>query len=129
MKKSKRIVVATLAGVLFAIVCYLLASSSAVLPGPVKWQIITSRTLIGFAIGISCISCMHWSLHGLLMGFLFSLPLAFSGLMAPDSAELSKVSMFVFTVVLGMIYGFLIEMITSVIFRAPSVTGIKKDEV
>jgi len=120
MKKSKRIVVATLGGVIFAVVCYLLASSSTVLPNPVIWQIITSRTLIGFAIGISCISCMHWSLHGLVMGFLFSLPLAFSGLMAPNDPEFSKVSMFVFTIVLGMLYGFLIELITSVIFKAPS---------
>lgn len=119
MNKSKRILIATLGGILFGIICYLLASSSTLLPCPVRWQIISSRTLIGFAIGISCITCMHWALHGLLMGFLFSLPLAFSGLMAPETPEFSSISMFVFTIVLGMIYGFLIELLTSVIFKVP----------
>lgn len=127
MKNCKRIVVATLAGVLFAMVCYFLASSSNELPCPVKWQIITSRTLIGFAIGISSVSCMHWSLHGLLMGFLFSLPLAFSGMMAPENPEFSKISMFVFTIALGMIYGFLIELITTLVFKAPACVCEVKD--
>jgi hypothetical protein len=54
----------------------------------------------------------------MLMGFLFSMPLAFSGLMAPENPEFSKASMFVWTVVLGMIYGLLIEVITSVVFKA-----------
>lgn len=120
MKNCKRMVIATLSGVLFAIICYLIASSSSELPSPVKWQIITSRSLIGFAIGVSCIKCMHWSLHGLMMGFLFSLPLAFSGLMAPENPEFSHIAMFVYTIVLGMIYGFLIELITSVFFKARS---------
>ena len=85
---------------------------------PVAVQIITSRTLIGFAIGISVLSVGHWAIHGLLMGLIFSLPLAFSGLMAPDNPEYSKAVMWVWTVVLGMIYGLLIEVITSALFKA-----------
>ena len=54
------------------------------------------------------------------MGMIFSIPLAFSGLMAPDSPEFSKAGMFVATIVLGMIYGLLIEVIASVLFRARS---------
>jgi hypothetical protein len=119
MQKTKRIIVATLAGLFFGFVCFGLACSS---PGTLAWpvtvQIIISRTLIGFAIGISCISLKHWTIHGLVLGLIFSLPLAFSGLMAPDSAEMSKVSMFIWTNVLGMIYGLLIEFITSVLFKA-----------
>ena len=52
------------------------------------------------------------------MGLVFSLPLAFSGLMAPESTEYSKVGMFLWTVILGMVYGLLIEVITSVVFKA-----------
>ena len=115
----KRLVVATLSGVLFGLVCLGLASSGpAPLPWPVGAQIVTSRTLIGVAIGVSALSVGHWAVHGLLMGLLFSLPLAFSGLMAPDNPEFSKNAMLVWTVLLGMIYGLLIEAITTAGFKA-----------
>ncbi len=74
--------------------------------------------MIGFAIGISGISLRHWTIHGLVIGLIFSLPLAFSGLMAPENHEYSKISIFISTIVLGMIYGFLVEMITSLLFKA-----------
>ena len=119
MQKTKRIIIATLLGVVFGFVCFGLASSG---PGELSWpialQIITSRTLIGFAIGISCISLRHWSIHGLVMGLIFSLPLAFSGLLAPESPDFSKTGMFIWTIVLGMVYGLLIEVITSLLFKA-----------
>ena len=119
MQKGKRITIATLSGVLFGFVCFGLASSgSGELPCPAALQIIASRTLIGFAIGISCLSLGHWSIHGLVMGMIFSIPLAFSGLMAPENPEFSKTGMFVWTIVLGMIYGLLIEVITSLLFKA-----------
>jgi len=119
MLKAKRVIVATLSGILFGFVCLRLASSGpGELPYPVALQILTSRTLIGFAIGISCFSLGHWSIHGLVMGALFSVPLAFSGLMAPDNPQFSKAGIFIFTIILGMIYGLLIEMITSLLFKA-----------
>ncbi len=119
MQSTKRIIVATLSGVVFGFVCFgLAASGSSELQWPVIVQIVTSRALIGFAIGISVLSMGHWSRHGLIMGLIFSLPLAFSGLMATDNPEFRKVSMFTWTVILGMIYGFLIELITSVLFKA-----------
>ena len=50
----KRVIVATWAGVICGLACVGLASSSpGQLPWPVIPQIIVSRTLIGFAIGIS----------------------------------------------------------------------------
>jgi len=119
MAGAKRLVVATACGVAFGFVCLGLASSS---PGklalPVALQILASRTLIGFAIGISRLRLGHWSLHGLAMGAVFSLPLAFSGLMAPESPQFSKGGMFFWTVALGMIYGLLTEVITSAVFKA-----------
>lgn len=115
MKKGKRIIIATLSGLLFGIVCVLMASSGeAEVPYAVKEQIIWSRILIGFAIGISSLR-FHWTLHGLLLGLLFSFPLGFGSMMTPGG---DPVWMFVATVVMGMIYGFLIELITSVIFKA-----------
>jgi len=84
----------------------------------VSLQIIASRTLIGFAIGISVLRLHHWSIHGLIMGMIFSLPLAFSGLRAPESPEYSTIGMFICTIVLGMVYELIVEIITSVLFEA-----------
>ncbi len=124
MNKAKRLIVATLAGIGCGFICYAFASSGDYEIGwPLALQIITSRSLIGFAIGISCIKMGHWSVHGLIMGLLFSLPIAFSGLMAPESPEYSKFGMFAGTVLLGMIYGLLIEIITSMLFRAKMQTA------
>lgn len=118
MKNYKRLIIATLSGVLFGLVCYGFASSNEYeLAWPIAAQIISSRTLIGFAIGISCLRLYHWSIHGLVIGLLFSLPMAFSGLVA-EVPGFSKTEMFTATVVMGVIYGFLIEVITTVIFKA-----------
>jgi hypothetical protein len=119
MKSTKRLITATISGILFGLVCTSFASSGPVkLAWPIMMQIISSRTLIGLAIGISRFPIKHWSIHGLVMGFLFSLPLAFSGLMAPENPDFSHSAMFISTVVMGMIYGFLIEVITSVLLKA-----------
>lgn len=122
MVTNKRFTVASLSGLLAGFVCFGLALSS---PGPLAWpvaiQIILSRALIGFAIGISCYHIGHWSLHGMVIGVLFSLPLAFSSLMADKvatNAPIDKLQLFISTIVLGMIYGLLIELITTVFFKA-----------
>ena len=114
----KRIVIATLLGLVFGFVCYLFASSGDYpLACPIAAQIILSRTLIGFAIGISCLRLGHWAIHGLAMGLVFSLPLAASGMVA-EVPGFSQTTMFLTTVGLGMVYGFLIELITSLLFKA-----------
>ncbi len=116
--KIKRIVIATLLGVVFGFVCLGFAASNpqSTVPMPVALQIIFSRTLIGFAIGISSLR-INWAIQGILFGLLFSLPMGFSNMMA-DIPGFTKTSMFVATNVMGMIYGFLIELITSVLFKA-----------
>jgi hypothetical protein len=118
MQNIKRIVIATFCGLLFGFVCYgFAASGDYELARPIALQIISSRTLMGFAIGLSCWRMGHWSIHGLVMGFLFSLPMAFSGMVA-DIEGFSKTGMFLSTVGMGMIYGLLTELITSMIFKA-----------
>lgn len=113
----KRLVVSTLSGLLFGLVCFFMASCSGDLPLAVSLQIILSRTLIGFAIGISSLKLGHWAVHGIVMGLIFSLPLAFSGLMASENPEFTKEMIFASTLVMGIIYGFLIELITSILFK------------
>ena len=110
---------ATIAGLLFGFVCYGFASSG---PNPLHWaialQMILSRTLIGFGIGVSRIRLGHWSIHGLVMGLIFSIPLSFGGFMATGEG-MSPMTLFIMTIIMGGIYGVLIELITSVLFKAP----------
>jgi hypothetical protein len=113
----KRVILATLSGFVCGLICNALASSGGYeMPWPITAQIISSRILIGLAIGVSSLK-MPWVIHGLLMGTLFSFPMAFSGLMAAVPG-FSPSAMFMSTVLMGTIYGFLIELVTSVIFKA-----------
>jgi len=119
MFNTKRFIIATLMGFVTGFICLVLASSSpGELPAAVGYQIVLSRALAGFAIGISIFKMGHWLIHGAVIGVVFSLPLAFSGLMAPDNPEFSATTMFVMTVAMGLIYGILIELVTSVLFKA-----------
>ncbi len=117
--KTKRLIIATISGVVFGFVCYGMASggqneTSQILAA----NIILGRTLIGFGIGISRFSLKHWSLHGIIMGLIFSLPAAFGAMLGPENPEFTHAMLFVSTIVMGMIYGFLIELVTSVLFKA-----------
>ena len=115
----KRLVICTLLGLVFGFVCYgFAASGQNIIPTVLAANIILGRTLIGVAIGISRFSLKHWSLHGIIMGLIFSIPAAFGSVLGPDNPEFSHTSMFISTIVMGMIYGFLIELITSVLFKA-----------
>jgi hypothetical protein len=115
----KRLIIATLLGLVFGGVCFGFASGGGNEIAPVlAANIILGRTLIGFAIGISRFSMKHWAIHGLVMGLLFSLPAGFGVMLGPGNPEFSPNMMFISTVVMGMIYGFLIELITSVVFKA-----------
>ena len=116
--KTKRLLIATIFGVVFGFVCFgFAASGNAEMSVTLAIQIIVSRTLIGFAIGISRFGFGHWSIHGLLMGLIFSIPGAFGVLMMPENQEFCNLWMFFATIIMGMIYGFLIELITTVFFK------------
>lgn len=113
MVNKKRLLIATLFGVLSGIVCWTMASSE----GPTPWffalSTIIGRTLIGFAIGISVFK-IRWWLHGIIMGFIFSIPMALQGFYVPGK------EMFILlgTLIMGVIYGFFIELFTTVVFKA-----------
>jgi hypothetical protein len=113
MLNTKRLLIATIFGVIFGLVCWGLASSSGPQPWYMAISIILSRALLGFGIGISVLK-LGWWLHGIIMGIVFSLPMAFQGFYVPEKA------MFIFwgTLIMGIIYGFLIELFTSIVFKA-----------
>ena len=113
MLNTKRLFIATLLGVISGFICWGLASSG----GPMPWygivSTILSRSLIGFAIGISAWK-IGWALHGIILGAVFSLPMAFYGFYVPDK----ELFIFLGSIVMGIIYGICIELITTVIFKA-----------
>lgn len=108
---TKRIVLATIMGLLCGLVCMLMASSDPTQPVEtgIKLSILFGRTLLGFTIGISALN-MKWWAHGPVLGFLTSIPMALP--------LLNEMPLLVATLVMGMIYGVLIELVTSVIFKA-----------
>lgn len=111
----KRTIVATMTGVLTGVICWHLASSgNQQFALPVVLFIISSRALAGFAIGISRIQLVWW-LHGGIMGIIFSLPMALNCLMIPTP---EKMMIFWSTIIMGLIYGVIIELFTTVIFKA-----------
>ncbi len=113
MLNTRRVLIATLFGVIFGFVCWGFAASS----GPQPWYFavstILSRTLIGFTIGISILK-IQWWLHGIFIGALYSLPAAFYGFYVPGKEAFIFWGFFV----MGIIYGFLIELFTTIIFKA-----------
>ncbi len=116
MLSAKRVLIATVCGFVFGLICVTLASSS---PDPtnqltvgIKLSIVFGRTLMGFMIGISALQ-LSWWLHGLFIGLLTSIPMAFPTMDQP--------MIFAWTIIMGLIYGILTELITTVFFKAKAV--------
>ena len=115
----KRLIIATLLGLVFGFVCLSLAKSGgSEISTALALSIVLGRLLIGFTIGISKFSFKHWSIHGLLIGLIVSLPAGFGAMLGPENPNFTHQMMFFSTVITGMIYGLLIELVTSVIFKA-----------
>jgi hypothetical protein len=115
----KRLIITTIFGVISGFICFYLASSGGNELGIIlALNIILGRTLIGVAIGISNLKMKHWSLHGAVMGLVFGLPAAFGAMLGPETPEFPHSMMFIWTFVMGIIYGVFIEFFTTVIFRA-----------
>ncbi len=115
----KRLIIATLSGLIFGFVCCGFACSDGnQISIWLALNLITSRTLIGLAIGISRFPMKNWAINGIVMGLLFSIPGAFGSMLAPENPEFPPQMIALSTVIMGMIYGFLIELITTVFFKA-----------
>ena len=80
--RGMRLLVTTALGLLFGVICLLIASrGKAEMPAEMSWaawswSIILSRALLGFVIGISAWR-INYMLHGIVLGFVVSLPMAF----------------------------------------------------
>jgi hypothetical protein len=120
MLTFKRVLIATLCGFIFGIVCMLLASSNPNAAEPMSLAtrriIIAGRTMLGFTIGISALRLVWWQ-HGLLLGLITSIPMAIP--------MMHDMKIMIGTLVMGLVYGFLTELITAVLFKAKPVGMLK----
>ena len=104
--RGLRVLVTTILGFVFGIICWLLASSGdPEMNAAIAWSIILNRALLGFVIGISAWK-INYILHGIILGFIVSIPMAVSSL------GTKGFKIFLATLIMGIIYGFLIELIT-----------------
>ena len=111
MKKAKRVVIASLLGLIFGCISWLVCKFGMghTLPISIYLVIIFFNGLLGFTIGISSLR-WHWALHGLILGGMFGIVLGF--------VAAGTGSQCIWPVVFGFVYGFLIELITTVAFKA-----------
>lgn len=110
MTLTKRIFIATISGMICGFICMALASSDPSQPVAlgIKLSILSGRTLMGFIIGISALE-MKWWMHGAFIGFISSIPMAVPIYEQP--------SIFIATIVMGIIYGILIELVITKLFK------------
>jgi hypothetical protein len=120
MLTTKRVLIATICGFIFGIVCMLLASSNPdateQLSTSLKLTLVFGRTLMGFTIGVSALR-LSWWLHGIVIGIVTSIPMALP--------IMDRVDIMIGTIVMGIIYGVLTELITSIVFKAKPVGTIQ----
>jgi len=108
-------VIATVVGLVLGVLLGLLAARTVAQGMPISGlaAMVLSLVVAGFALGISALRWCWW-LHGLLLGAIALLPLSLAGVWA----GLKWWPGFVFLLGGGLIGGFLIELVTSVIFGA-----------
>jgi hypothetical protein len=109
---KKRVIIATVLGIIAGILCYAGGTMSGVnFTTGMTLGTILNRAVIGFLIGVSAWK-IGWVLHGILMGAIGGSPL---WLAAIDSGINSLLILLVFSVV----WGFLIELVTTKVLKAP----------
>jgi len=115
--RGLRVLVTTVLGFIFGIICWLLSSSGEELGAAIAWSIILNRALLGFVIGISAWK-INYILHGIILGFIVSIPMAVSAI------DVKGFKVFLGTLIMGIIYGFLIELITHFVVKEKKVEAV-----
>jgi hypothetical protein len=111
--RGLRLLVTTLLGFVFGIVCWLLVTSGQPgMPTSMSWSIILNCAILGFVIGISAWK-INYMLHGIILGFIITIPMSLALLAQPEMSF----KIFWGTMIMGMIYGFLIELITHAVVK------------
>jgi hypothetical protein len=108
--RAKRILIATVFGFITGFLCYLGGRYGLKIEISISnlFMILLHRGLLGFVIGISVLR-MHWALHGILLGLIVGLP-SVPGIILGEGG----LAYFV----MGPVWGLIIELCTSVVFRA-----------
>jgi len=110
MVYTRRLGISTLLGIVMGLLCWMGgAKAGVVFTGGMVTGTILNRVFIGFVIGISALTWQYLA-HGAVIGVIGSLPMA---AFAPNTRG------FVMIIVAGAIWGLLIELITTKVFRAP----------
>ncbi|MBU1936329.1 hypothetical protein KKG05_02940 [bacterium] len=114
MVYGKRLGIAVVLGIICGLLCAVGGKTALgdAMTTPMMWGAIFNRAFIGFAIGISAWR-LGWFLHGIVLGFLGTLAMSVYG----GVGDFFMMSAF------GILWGFLIELFTTVIFKAPMKTG------
>lgn len=111
----KRIVIATLFGLVAGGICASLTFSA----GFLKFTVVTllwillNRTVMGFVIGTSALK-LHWAWNGIVMGLIVGEIFSYFLFMTVGWKALA------FTPIGNAAFGFLIELFTTVVFKAPA---------
>lgn len=118
----KRIVITTALGVVAGIICALGGAWVGIemTPATVGW-VLLNRILLGFVIGISALR-VHWALHGGLMGALVGSVFSYNAFLVGRGAAMTIV-----TLVMSVLFGFLIELFATVVFRQPQRVSLPPD--
>jgi len=109
MVYSKRLIWAIILGMVFGAICvYLGKGPVSKMPNASAIMLCTflNRAIIGLLIGVSAWK-MPWVLHGIILGFVGSLPIA----VFPHTFFILSLA--------GIVWGFLIELLLNLVFKAP----------
>ena len=110
MVYAKRLIICIILGFITGILCYQGGKYAGVqFTTGMMWGTIFNRTVIGFIIGVSAWR-VHWAIHGIVIGLIGTLPMAFGG---PEGGSVFILLLF------GALWGFLIELFATPIFKAP----------
>ena len=117
MVRTKRVLISTLFGFMAGFLCFLGGKYGlrAEMNATEIAMVLLHRGLLGFLIGISALR-LHWALHGILLGLVVGLP-AFPLILREGG--------FISYSLMGLVWGFVIEFFTSVVFKAKSAIPVR----
>ena len=109
-----RILIATVLGVIAGFVCALAGATMGVkiTTATLVW-ILLNRAVLGFVIGASGLK-IHWAWHGALMGLIVGSIFSYAAFLFESSAAVIAA-----TLLASIVFGFLIDLFTTVVFKQP----------
>ncbi len=120
----KRILIATLFGLIMGGVCATLTFKGGLLPFTVTtliW-ILLNRAVMGFAIGVSGLR-LHWAWNGILVGIAVGSVFSYFLFMKVGPVALPLINFFA-----NGIFGLIIEFFTTVVFKQPVLPRVRPTE-